>query len=118
MKHQDYKEMLPLYALDTLEEAELRELKAHLPTCPQCSVEVDAWRDTTSMLAYAAAPAEPSLELRSIILKNVRTLNRQPAIRKESGLRRSFSEAVTADSKPVAGGSKVVQLRRQSSRLR
>jgi len=45
--------------------------------CGECRAEVDQWRDTTSALAYAAAPAEPSPALRSRILENVRSLKAQ-----------------------------------------
>lgn len=74
MSHEDYKEMLPLYCLGTVEEAEVRLLKEHLTICAECRAEVDQWTDTTSALAYAAAPAEPSPEVRSRILENVRLL--------------------------------------------
>lgn len=79
MSHEHYKEMLPLYSLGTLEEAEERALKEHLTTCAECRAELDQWCDSASALAHAAEPAEPSPELRSRILENVRSLNAQPA---------------------------------------
>jgi len=79
MNHEDYKEMLPLYGLGTVEDAEARAIEEHLTTCAECRAEVDDWRDTTSALAYAAMPAEPSPELRSRIIERVRSLNAQSA---------------------------------------
>lgn len=78
MNHEDYKEMLPLYSLGSVEHAEAMALIEHLPTCAECRAELDHWRDTTSTLAYAAGPAEPSPEVRSHILESVRSLNAQP----------------------------------------
>jgi anti-sigma-K factor RskA len=82
MSHEEYKEMLPLYCLGTVEEAEVRVLKEHLTICAECRAEVDQWTDTTSALAYAAAPAEPSPEVRARILENVRSMKAQAGITK------------------------------------
>lgn len=97
MSHEDYKELLPLYTLDILEEAEARALKEHLAICAECRSEVDGWRETTSALAYAAAPAEPSPELRSRILASVRSLSAPSASR-------------GAAAEPVTRESNVVQM--------
>ncbi len=82
MSHEDYKDLLPLYSLGTVEDDEARTLKEHLTTCAECRAEVDQLRDATSALAYAAEPAEPSPELRSRILADVRSLKAQTAARK------------------------------------
>lgn len=84
MNHEDYKEMLPLYSLGAVEKDEARALNEHLATCAECHAEIDQWRDTTSALAYAAEPAEPSPELRSRILADVRALKAQAATKKHS----------------------------------
>jgi anti-sigma-K factor RskA len=82
MNHEDYKEMLPLYCLGTVEKGEARTLEVHLKNCAECSAELDDWRDTTSALAFAAEPAEPAPELRSRILESVRSSNAQAATHK------------------------------------
>jgi anti-sigma-K factor RskA len=65
--------MLAAQALDALEAAEARELAEHLAACAECGRELAAWRDTAAVLAYAAPAAEPSVHLRSRILKSVRS---------------------------------------------
>lgn len=71
MVHEDYKEMLALQALDALEGTDVRELDAHLATCGQCRMELDEFRDASSLMAYAANQLEPSADLRSRILDSV-----------------------------------------------
>jgi anti-sigma-K factor RskA len=102
MNHEDYKEMLPLYSLGTVEEAEAREIEDHLKTCAECRAGVDDWRDTTSVLAYAAAPAEPSPELRSRILENVRSSNSQAATRKSGALKYETNKKLEVRSETAA----------------
>ncbi|HEV7844589.1 MAG TPA: anti-sigma factor, partial [Pyrinomonadaceae bacterium] len=74
--HEKYKEMLAVQAFGTLEEAEARELEAHLATCAECLEESKSWQDTASSLAYAAPSAEPSTELHSRILTSIRAEER------------------------------------------
>jgi anti-sigma-K factor RskA len=101
MSHEHYKEMLPLYSLGTLEEAEERALKEHLTTCAECRAELDEWCDTASALAHVAEPAEPSPELRSRILENVRSLSAQPAAGKVGVRSSPAAESASARSKVV-----------------
>lgn len=103
MSHADYKEMLPLYSLSALEVADEGVLKAHLTTCEECRAELDQWADTSSALAYAVEPLEPSPEVRSRILGSVRSLNAQAAIR-EVGVR----DPGTSEPAPLE--SNVVQM--------
>jgi anti-sigma-K factor RskA/cell division protein FtsL len=70
--HEEYKEMIAAHALSSLETAEARELEAHLATCAECRAESESWQDVAASLVYAAPLAEPSAELRSRILANVR----------------------------------------------
>lgn len=102
MNHEDYKEMLPLYSLGTVEEDEARALDEHLQTCAECRAEVDDWRDTTSALAFAAEPAEPSPELRSRILESVRSSNSQAASRKVGQHSHKSDEGPTLKSEPAS----------------
>ncbi len=72
MDHEDYKAMLPLQALSTLDGDEARALDQHLVACAGCRAELDDWRETTGALAHAANPLEPSAGLRERILAGVR----------------------------------------------
>jgi len=106
MNHEDYKEMLPLYCLGTVEEGEARTLELHLKICAECSAELDDWRDTTSALAFAAAPAEPARELRSRILESIRSSTAQVAEYKaEESLRPKSDPASNVVSLPARSWS-------------
>lgn len=72
MKHEEYKAMLELAALDALDEAESHSLQKHLETCAECREELDALRDAVATLAYLAEPVDASAELRARILKGAR----------------------------------------------
>jgi anti-sigma-K factor RskA len=75
MKHEDYKELLALDALDALEDAgERRALETHLAECAECRAELDAMRGAAASLAYATPPAAPALELRARILTRIKSL--------------------------------------------
>lgn len=102
MNHEDYKEMLPLYSLGTVEEDEARGLEEHLKTCAECRAEVDDWRNTTSALVFAAEPAEPSPEVRSQILDSVRSLNSQAVPRKVGLPSHKSEEAPAPRSEPAS----------------
>ncbi len=110
MSHEHYKEMLPLYSLGTLEEAEERALTAHLTTCGECRAELDEWCDTASALAHAAGPAEPSPELRSRILENVRSLNAQPASGKVGVRGSRTAEGLNPAAESASADSNVVHM--------
>jgi hypothetical protein len=78
MKHEDYKELVALDALDALDgEAERRTLAAHLADCADCRAELDAQRAVAASLAYAAPPAAPALELRAQILARIKSQPQQ-----------------------------------------
>lgn len=79
MEHEEYKMMLPLQALSSLDGEEAQALEGHLAWCPECRAELDAWRGSASALAYVADPVEPAPEVRSRILESVRAEAREPA---------------------------------------
>src|SRR3954470_4465940 len=72
MAHELYKEFLPLHALSALDGTEAQNLEQHLSSCAECRAEFEQWRGTARELANAAAPAEPSPELRARIIDGVR----------------------------------------------
>ncbi len=76
MDHEDYKAMLPLQALSTLETADARALDEHLATCADCRAESTSWQETAGALALIAPPLEPSSQVRDRILASVHADNR------------------------------------------
>lgn len=72
MEHEEYRERLGPFALDTLDEAEKSALQAHLAECVACRAELDQWREVIASLAYTITPVEPPAELRARILERVR----------------------------------------------
>ena len=88
MSHEEYKEMLAEHALGALDEAEARALETHLATCAECRAELAQWLDTTVALAYSAPRVEPSPQLRSRLLENVRAEKQEstsPATKRREG---------------------------------
>jgi anti-sigma-K factor RskA len=65
--------MIAVQALGALDEAEARELDAHLASCAECLEESQSWQDTAAALAYSAPQFEPPAELRSRILSSIRS---------------------------------------------
>jgi anti-sigma-K factor RskA len=79
MAHEDYKEMLPALALSALDPGEERALNEHLAHCDECRKELANWESTAASLAFNAAPAEPSPQVRDRIISAVRSeKQRQP----------------------------------------
>ena len=76
MKHEDYKEIIALDALDALDggEEQRRALDAHLAGCADCRAELAALRDAAASLVYVAAPpAAAAPELRARILSAIKS---------------------------------------------
>lgn len=79
MKHEDYKEMIALDALDATgdgggDEDARRALDAHLAGCAECRAELRALREAAVYLVYAAAPQSAAPELRERMLSAVKSL--------------------------------------------
>jgi anti-sigma-K factor RskA len=72
MDHEEQKLLLSAHALSTLDREDVRTLENHLASCAECRAELDAWRETASILVYAAQPLEPSAQVRERILASVR----------------------------------------------
>jgi anti-sigma-K factor RskA len=84
MKHEEYKEMLELAALDALGGEDLRVLQEHLTTCDECRSELVELRDAAAMLALYAEPVAPSAVLTARILNTPRTA---PRVERAPGLK-------------------------------
>src|SRR6266498_341781 len=72
MAHEYFKEMLSSHALSALDPGEVRSLEEHLSMCQTCRGELDQWRSTAAVLAFAGNVIEPSPQLRQRILDQVR----------------------------------------------
>jgi len=73
MKHEEYKELLEVAALDALDAAERRALEAHLVECATCPAEADAWREVAAALALPIMPVKPTAAMRERLLEAIRT---------------------------------------------
>lgn len=58
MSQHEMTDLVPLYALDALEDVELRGFESHLTGCAECQIEVDIHRATMSSLVPDEAPSE------------------------------------------------------------
>ena len=56
MDHDQVLELIPLYALDTLDEGEAREVEVHVATCDVCRAELETHRAVASGLVADEAP--------------------------------------------------------------
>lgn len=72
MAHEDYKAMMPAYALSALEADEERAFSQHLSECVECRSELAEWENTAAALALSASAAEPSPEVRERIMSAIR----------------------------------------------
>jgi anti-sigma-K factor RskA len=68
----DIHELAAAYALDALDGSERDAFEEHLAGCPSCREDVEAFRVSATMLAYAEAGPEPSPALRARLLDTAR----------------------------------------------
>ena len=61
------------YALDALDEHEVRGFEEHLALCERCREELAGLREAAAALAYGAAGPEPASELKERILAQARS---------------------------------------------
>ena len=66
-------ELTAAYALDALDEAEVREYEDHLARCPRCRDELASLGEAAAALAYAADAPAPPPALRTRILEQARS---------------------------------------------
>lgn len=57
MTHEELQDLLGAYALDALDPEEMAEVEEHLEECPRCRSEVEAYRNTASLLATPGGEA-------------------------------------------------------------
>ena len=72
MERDDIHELTAPYALDALDEHEVREFEQHLRDCERCREEVAMLRETAASLAHDSPAVAPPPELRARILATAR----------------------------------------------
>jgi anti-sigma-K factor RskA len=77
--HDIWGELLPAYALSSLDAAEAAAVARHLERCAACRAELPAWQQVIDALALAAPPAAPSPALRRRLLAEVAATRPAPA---------------------------------------
>lgn len=104
MSHDAIQELLPLYALSVLDEAERTLVSDHLATgCAACAAELRLHEDTVAELAFAVPPVTPPPELRDRIVQAAT----QPAGTGDTGVARTWRD--WANSNPSAAGMTLVR---------
>jgi anti-sigma-K factor RskA len=71
--HNQFRELVPGYALGALDPEERAAFEAHLGTCAECTKALDAARLVVSELAHLAPPAKPSAQVEDRLLRQVRS---------------------------------------------
>lgn len=69
--HEQFEELIPLYALGALSPDEARELRAHLRECDECRARYRQERATARLLLNSAEPVEPSPDTRRKLFERV-----------------------------------------------
>jgi anti-sigma-K factor RskA len=72
MKENHVDELIPAYALGSLEEDELLLVSRHLSVCQQCQTELEAYQEVVDLLPLAAPDAEPDPSVKERLMARVR----------------------------------------------
>ena len=78
MNHEEYKDLLALAALDSLDAADASALQDHLATCEECRRELSEWRNDVALLALSVDKIAPPENLRARILDRLKETNTFP----------------------------------------
>ncbi len=99
--HERWHEELAAYALGALEPGEGAELERHLAGCEECRAELEWLRPAVQVLPETVERVEPSPQLRSRLIEQVRSEAETPRASSKSflGLRRGGGPAL----RPLAG---------------
>jgi anti-sigma-K factor RskA len=109
------RELLPGYSLGCLEEAEEREVRAHVAVCPTCRDELAALQEVTGSLALALPPATPPAGLEDRIRQSIVGLaraSRAPRAGRARSYRVRALGAVAAVLIVALGAGNILQLSR------
>jgi len=73
-------DLLPAYALGSLDTDEANRVKEHLLSCWICRAESSAFQDVAEQLSFAAPVAAPSLNLKDRLFQRVQSVRPQPHV--------------------------------------
>ena len=80
--HEQFADDLALYALGTLEGADLAAVEAHLKDCPQCRAELERLRGDAALLAFSSSGPRPPARSRDRLLKQIAREPRRIPVRR------------------------------------
>ena len=80
LQHAEVSELIPSYALHTLDEKEAREVGAHVETCARCRADLDAYQETMARLAVLAPSVTPSPSLKSRVMARIEPDQVRPSL--------------------------------------
>ena len=72
MERETIHDQVAAYALDALDEDERRAFESHLADCDDCRAELDDFRQTAGLLAYASEGPSPPESLRERVLEEAK----------------------------------------------
>jgi hypothetical protein len=61
ISHDNFEELIPLYAINALEEDESKEVASHLINCAECNSLLDSYRGAVAALSYSSEPPNETL---------------------------------------------------------
>ncbi len=64
-------DLIPAYALSSLDENEMIQVARHLPHCPQCRAELETYLQTVDLLAYSVPLRQSPPDLKDKVLARV-----------------------------------------------
>ena len=72
-EHDEILELIPAYALDSLDAEEAALVSQHLPGCEACQVELAAYAAVVDVLPLATPDSQPSLALKERLMARIET---------------------------------------------
>ena len=85
-------ELIPAYALECLDEVEMKAVLAHLEGCESCRAELYAYREVSGKIALSVPQVDPPARVKSALMASVRAslpsqkdLERRQSKRERSG---------------------------------
>lgn len=110
MNREEYKELLSEYALGALDAEAARELETRLASDRELRRELEEFRETSALLAFAAPLEEPSPAVRSQILQKIKQTPRAVSVDKIK------NDGAPVSTKSPVSQSNVVDIRARQNR--
>jgi anti-sigma-K factor RskA len=73
-------DLLPAYALNSLDPEEANQVEEHLSSCLICRAESNSFQTAADQLSFAASDAAPSPDLKNRLMQRVQSARPQPPI--------------------------------------